>query len=516
MKKRLLLIINFLLSAGVIHVYSQSELSFTSKYKGNWYRIDSIIIENINSGNKTINYYPDTILHLIITGIEDVKNPEEFKNPEELKVSLNQNYPNPFNGKTNFNVCLQEDEKLTIGIYNVSGKLLLNYEMQMPAGNHSFSFSEGSEEIYFLVAKIQGHSTAIKMINLAKRINNPGLAMEYIGYTPFDDNDYGPNNNNAFNRINENGINPFNKSIHEHSGKLKSGLNEFEYEPGDSLLLIGYMTNDTNTVISDTIIDRPELDKLYTFQFEKEHRIVIILYHEITDSVPGDITDSMPDNVYDRNSADFENDMKYIMGNNYQVLSINDLLLLQTGTLKLNSDGIIITFDDGYASNYTKAFPLLSGYYLPATFFIVPEWIGDSSYMTWPEVWQMSQYVNADGRKTFTIGSHTSSHPYLEKSAQYFSDHQDYLNFLFTELADSKNWIIDITGQENIFLSLPFGDGANNIDIINTAQFCGYKGIRTSVYNSFTADEMNIYALPCISILTNYSIQIIEEFLDLW
>jgi peptidoglycan/xylan/chitin deacetylase (PgdA/CDA1 family) len=159
---------------------------------------------------------------------------------------------------------------------------------------------------------------------------------------------------------------------------------------------------------------------------------------------------------------------------------------------------------------------LLSEYDIPATFFIVPEWIGDSIYMTWPEVWQMSQYVSTEGAMPFTIGSHTSSHPYLEQSEQYFSDHQDYLDFLYTELEDSRAWIVDITGQSDIFLALPYGDGANNIDIINTAIFCGYSGIRTSVYDSFTADEMNLYALPCISILTNYSIQIIDEFLDLW
>ena len=291
-------------------------------------------------------------------------------------------------------------------------------------------------------------------------------------------------------------------------GTLKSSLNEFEYNPGDSLMFIGYMTNDTNTVISDTIIERPDQSKTITFLFEKKHRVLLILYHVITDSIPG--------NEYERNTTDFDNDLRYMIGTDYQLLSINDLLLVQSGSMKLYSDGIIITFDDGDTSNYTKAFPLLSEYNIPATFFLVPEWIGDSSFMTWPEVYQMSQYVNAEGVNSFIMGSHTSSHPYLEQSAQYFTDHQDYLDFLYTELEDSRVWIVDITGQENIFLSLPYGDGAYNTDIINTAISCGYKGIRTSLYDSFTIDSMNIYALPCVSILSNYSIHIIEEFRDVW
>jgi peptidoglycan/xylan/chitin deacetylase (PgdA/CDA1 family) len=500
MKKTVLILTSCVLISLATCGYSQLELTFDSRYNARYYSLDSIIIKNINTGNRTVNYYPDTILKLIITGIEVPKKSEDQNNTGGLKISLNQNYPNPFDGKTNFNICLQQDVKLTISIYNVSGKLLLNYEKQMPAGNHSFTFSGGAEEIYFLVAKTPGYSSAIKMINLGSRINDPGINLDY--------NCYIPNNEYSYNQINKNGNTPIDKSGYKYSGKLKSGLNEFVYNPGDSLMLIGYMTNDTNTVISDTIIERPDLSKIITFLFGKEHRVVIILYHVITDSIPG--------NEYERNSTDFDNDLKYMMGKDYKFLSINDLLLLQSGEMKLYSDGIIITFDDGDSSNYTRVFPLLAGYDIPATFFIVPEWIGDSSYMTWPEVWQMSQYVNAHGVMPFTIGSHTSSHPYLEQSAQYFSDHQDYLDFLYTELEDSRVWIVDITSQENIFLSLPYGDGANNIDIINTAQFCGYKGIRTSVYNSFTADEMNIYALPGISILSNYSIQIIEEFLDQW
>jgi peptidoglycan/xylan/chitin deacetylase (PgdA/CDA1 family) len=493
-KKPLILIINFLFLAGAIHAYGQLELTFTSKYKGNHYQLDSIIIENINTDSRTVNYYPDTILQLIITGIE------ELQNPEELKISLKQNYPNPFSGKTNFNVCLLEDEKLNICIYNVLGKLLLNYEQQMQSGNHSFTFSGGAEEICFLVAKTPDYSSAIKMINIGSRTNDSRLTLDYNGYSPINEYSYDPINKNGYSQINASG--------YRHPVKLKSGLNEFEYNPGDSLMFVGYMTNDKGTMISDTIIERTKLSKSICFQFEKKHRIAIIMYH--------DITDSITDNEYERNSTDFDNDVKYMMSTNYQFLSINDLLPLRTGEKKLYSDGIIITFDDGYMSNYTKAFPLLSEYDVPATFFIVPEWIGDSIYMTWPEVWQISQYVNADGIIPFSIGSHTSSHPYLEQSSQNFTDHQDYLDFLYTELEDSRVWIVDITGQSDIFLALPYGDGANNIDIINTAISCGYKGIRTSIYDSFAPEEMNLFALPSISIRFNDSIEFIEQFLDYW
>jgi peptidoglycan/xylan/chitin deacetylase (PgdA/CDA1 family) len=265
------------------------------------------------------------------------------------------------------------------------------------------------------------------------------------------------------------------------------------------------MTDVTGFVVSDTIDDTPRESTNYTFSFEKTPRIVILMYHKITDSVP--LVE------YERNITDFENDLIYLQEHNYRILSMGDLPLLKTGDLKLTSDGIIITFDDGYESNYTIAYPLLIKYKMPATFFLVTEWMETPDFMPWSEVWLLSQYLDEGGKALFNIGSHTSSHPSLEQSAQNFDTHEDYLNFLNTELRDSKTWIVDVTGQANTFLSLPFGDGANNQDIINTAKENGYSGIRTSVWNSFTVDKMNLYSLPSIPILSGTSIEVIENYL---
>jgi peptidoglycan/xylan/chitin deacetylase (PgdA/CDA1 family) len=193
---------------------------------------------------------------------------------------------------------------------------------------------------------------------------------------------------------------------------------------------------------------------------------------------------------------------------------LDDLLLYKDGGLKLNYDGIIITFDDGYESNYSIAYPLLSTYKMPATFFLTTEWIDTPGFTLWSEVWLMSQYIDPEGKKPFVMGSHTSSHPYLEQSAQDFATHQDYLDFLNTELGDSKIWIADITGQPTMFLALPYGDGANNQDIINVAQENSYDGIRTSAWDSFVPGTMDIYVLPSIPVLSDTPIESIENYFN--
>ena len=380
--KRQILIIYCLLIAGFTCGYGQIELSFTAKYQGNYYPLDSILVENINTGSKIIKYYPDTLLQLIITNLDDLQKSNEHG------FSLNQNYPNPFDDKTNFDIYLPHDDKLRINIYNVLGKMILNYESDMPAGNHSFTFTGSEEKIYLFSVKTSNYSADIKVVNMAG-ISNSKSQLEYNGYSLRKEEFSGQ------------------------SGKLKKNITDFGYNTGDTLKLIGFITKDTSGVFSDTIFDTPEWSKIYTFQFEHTNRIVLLLYH--------DIVDTIPKNEYERNLDDFENDLKYIRINNYQVLSLEDLLLLEKGDLELITDGIIITFDDGFNSNYSMAFPLLSQYEMPGTFFIVPEWIGDTNYMTWPQVWHVSQYINDVGVKPFCIGSHTSSHPYLEQSAQYFT-----------------------------------------------------------------------------------------------
>ncbi len=445
--------------------YSQSKLSFTATYQNRHHPLDSIVIRNLNSGSEVVKYYPDTVLTLLITGTLDI--------PDNQGFGLTGNYPNPFRGMTRFSLTLPYGDMVNISVYSISGKLLLDLKRELPAGNHYFSFRGGSETIYLLSARTEKYTASIKLIS-ADGYGTGGVSLDYEGYE---------------------GIN--------HDQRKGDA---FIYNHGDMLEMKGYLTNGAGLMISDTLTDDPAESTDYSFSVRNPNRIVILMYHEITDSIP--------DDEYKRNITDFENDLKYLRDQNYQILSMNDLPLVKAGIIELISDGIVITFDDGYDDSYDIAVPLLDQYRMPAVFFIVTEWMETPGFMTWPEVWQISEFIDTTGNHPFKIGSHTSSHPYLEKSSEYFPDHNDYMTFLNTELGDSKTWITDITGQDTIFLSLPYGNGANNQDIIETAASNGYGGIRTSVWNSFSPDSMNLFSLPSIPVLSDTKINIIENFLN--
>ena len=67
---------------------------------------------------------------------------------------------------------------------------------------------------------------------------------------------------------------------------------------------------------------------------------------------------------------------------------------------------VMVTFDDGGADVYTEAFPVLQRHHLPATLFMVTDWVERRGFLTWNQLREMTE-------AGWTIGSHTKSHPYL-------------------------------------------------------------------------------------------------------
>lgn len=238
---------------------------------------------------------------------------------------------------------------------------------------------------------------------------------------------------------------------------------------------------------------------------DNKHRILILMYHKLVPDYTQDL--------YERSARDFKADLNFIAARGYQVLSFDDLIKIKSGTKKLLSDAVVISFDDGYASDYKIAYPKLKEMGMPATFFMVTDWVGDSDRVTWSNIAEMDQYRCSSGEKLFSIESHSETHPFLVKDSSNFSNPSDYQNWLKDELGNSKNSIQSTTGQPNMWLALPYGNGANNPLVISTAKSLGYSGIRTSIFGSFTIKTMDLFALPSLPILSTTDIGEIDNYL---
>jgi len=213
-----------------------------------------------------------------------------------------------------------------------------------------------------------------------------------------------------------------------------------------------------------------------------EPKIIPILYHNIVYGRTG--------NVYNRDIYNFEQDLKFFK-KNFTIITFDDLISITEGTVELNTDAVIITFDDGDLSMYAIVYPLLVEYDIPATFFIVPSFVGKVGYMSWEQIRAMEGYRNKNGKKLFTFESHSLTHAPLGELS--------YTQILY-ELVESKRIIEQETLQPVSVIALPYGSGAQSDQVRKAVQHSGYRMIRTSFPSAISPDSIDLYNLSAFNV----------------
>jgi peptidoglycan/xylan/chitin deacetylase (PgdA/CDA1 family) len=230
------------------------------------------------------------------------------------------------------------------------------------------------------------------------------------------------------------------------------------------------------------------------------------MYHRLVEGTPA--------NLYERSAASFEGDLKYFRDNGIKVISLSDLqTVASTGKMPVGNS-VVITFDDGDHSWFTLARPLLLQYNVRATFYLWTDMMGHDSFLSWDEVDLMSHYMYPDGEKPFIFGSHTFSHQFLLQRKAGFSTDAEYNSFLDYELGESKKAIENHSGETVTALSLPFGDGEGDEEIITAVKRNGYKFIRTSHWGSIESAPINLFTLPGFPMLDTTKTAIVETYLN--
>ena len=97
----------------------------------------------------------------------------------------------------------------------------------------------------------------------------------------------------------------------------------------------------------------------------------VFCYHDVRDSVDGDLEWESTIISTKNLAAHFA----WIQAHGYHPISINDLLDAKSGKKSLPSKPVLLTFDDGYESFYSRAFPLLKLYKYPAVSALVGSWL---------------------------------------------------------------------------------------------------------------------------------------------
>lgn len=241
-------------------------------------------------------------------------------------------------------------------------------------------------------------------------------------------------------------------------------------------------------------------------QPEMEGNIILLMYHRISQ---GEAT-----NTYERSAADFEKDIKYLIDNNIDVISFEDISEASITGRMPSGNAAVLCFDDGDCSWYTTVKPLLLKYKIGATFFLWTYMIGHDSFLTWTEVEEMSNYSLPGGIRPFIFGSHTYSHPYLLERKASYNNEAEYIQFLDYELRESKKLIEAHTPGTVKILALPYGDGAGNLQIKDAAQRNGYEFIRTSKWGAIKNPDIDLLEIPSLPMLNDTPSEMIGDFLN--
>src|SRR5262249_31114293 len=115
-------------------------------------------------------------------------------------------------------------------------------------------------------------------------------------------------------------------------------------------------------------------------------QVIIFCYHRLVDKVRYPGTEIRP--------ADFEAQMKALKDRGITVIGMQDFLAWRRSEKTIPPRSAIVTFDDGWKSQYDIAWPIMKKYGYPMTLFIYTEGVrggslGGGEAITWEQLAEM-------------------------------------------------------------------------------------------------------------------------------
>jgi peptidoglycan/xylan/chitin deacetylase (PgdA/CDA1 family) len=143
-------------------------------------------------------------------------------------------------------------------------------------------------------------------------------------------------------------------------------------------------------------------------------RSAVLTYH-------GVITASSPATAYlDDNFPDadvFEQQIAYL-AERYHPVSLSTLIACYQRNDAPPPNAVAVTFDDGFANNYTVAIPILQKYRVPFTVFLTTGLIGDPTAQLWTERVARALCLTAQRSVSLRLGNRTASFQLASQQAR--------------------------------------------------------------------------------------------------
>jgi peptidoglycan/xylan/chitin deacetylase (PgdA/CDA1 family) len=227
-------------------------------------------------------------------------------------------------------------------------------------------------------------------------------------------------------------------------------------------------------------------------------QVLIFCYHRLVDKIRYPGTEITP--------AAFEAQMKELKDRGITVISLQDLLAWKRGEKNIPPRSAVVSFDDGWKSQYEVAWPIMKKYGYPFTMFIYTEGVrggslGGGEAITWEQL--------ADMRDNgVDIEGHSATHQDLReghtitlisggKRTRTKVTGPQYEEWMQNEVVGSKQLLEQRLGIKVNCFAVPFGNYNEHVKEI--ARKSGYEAMFT-VYGqpiTFTSplDSIGRYAI---------------------
>jgi glycosyltransferase involved in cell wall biosynthesis/peptidoglycan/xylan/chitin deacetylase (PgdA/CDA1 family) len=173
----------------------------------------------------------------------------------------------------------------------------------------------------------------------------------------------------------------------------------------------------------------------------------------------------------------------------YQVISLDQFLSCQHERRFPPMRSVIITFDDGYLDNFTRAYPILHRHNIAATIFLVSDYVGHTN--KWDNAGQLAgrplmgwSQIKELATQGIKFGAHTCTHPLLPAISPTQA---------FAEIINSREHLERELGKPVNVFAYPYGEHDQSIQaMVEQAGFTAGCTINAGL-NSLITPAMGLY-----------------------
>ncbi|WP_445345010.1 poly-beta-1,6-N-acetyl-D-glucosamine N-deacetylase PgaB [Acinetobacter bohemicus] len=207
-----------------------------------------------------------------------------------------------------------------------------------------------------------------------------------------------------------------------------------------------------------------------------DNLFVTLTFHDVRD----DVARTGDRDVYAISTKNLAQYFAWIQEEGWHPIRLEDVWQARQKKKPLPAKSVLLTFDDGALSSYTRVFPLLKQYDFPAVFAIPTSWIngntkdadqayGEHNLMNWDQMREMQQsglteFVSHSDNmhKGIVANPQNSMQPaaitreYSPMFSNYESD-EAYSNRVFSDLKRSKETLDSELGINSLAIFWPYG-----------------------------------------------------------